>query len=464
MILHPTAAQSFVYLPQTAQLETNGDLLITDGGNWDRTGGKVVELTPAGKADWVYTGGLDFPHSAYIVDKSDILISDTNNNRDLIINRQGKTLWSTDNLGGGKGFAGAGKFSDGGQLLYPNDALMEKNGDILLSSRFNNTVWEITKSGHVAWKCDKFMFHQHRPRLLPNGDLIVADSDNGRGLIINHACTRILFQYGGSDANGNPRVVWPRSFNPYRGHNYLVGDSLGNRVVEINARKQVVQKWSNLPEPYYIEVLHDGNLLLGDSSIHGAVELSPQGALVRQWKTTMPPGFLQPSLVNGGFEPKGPLGWMKGDLLTETLPPGKRADMTLDTKVKHTGKSSGRISWTSNKPHLFIRWQQNVAVTPGKTYTFSGWVKSKNITICSGCSFGPPTNPGQSANFDLQFIDTSYHSPPPGVPLPNVIGTTGWTHQTYTFTVPPGMVGVTITAGLFGKGTVWFDDVSLKQH
>ncbi|HZT96001.1 MAG TPA: hypothetical protein VFB34_04105 [Chloroflexota bacterium] len=463
VILHPTAAQSFIYLPQTAEMESNGDLLITDGGNWDRTGAKIVELTPSGKPDWVYTGGLDFPHSAYVIGSNDILISDTNNDRAFIINRQGKTIWTTDNLGGGKGFAGAGRFSDGGHLVYPNDAYMMTNGDILLSSRFNSTVWEITRSGHVVWKCSRFMLRQHRPRLLPNGDLMVADSDNGRTLIINHACNRILFEYGGFDANGNPKVVWPRSFNPY-GSNYLISDTEDNRILEINHAGKILHTFADIPQPYYIEVLKNQDLLLGDSGIHGAIELSPAGSLVRQWKTSWPPGALHTSIINGGFETGGPQGWMRGDLLNETLHPGQRADMTFDSSVKHSGKSSGMISWPANRAHLFIRWEQDLKVTPGKSYTFSGWIRTKNVAPCDTCDLGPGTNPGASANFVLKFINDDYRTGPPQIALPSMQGTTGWTHQTYTLTVPPGAIGLEVTAGLFGRGTVWFDDVSVTPH
>ena len=182
----------------SAYRENNGDMLITDGGNWDRSNAKVEEMNSKGKPIWVYTGGLDFPHSAYPIG-NDIVISDTNNDRVFEIDRSGNTIWSTDDLGAGTGDLGSGTFSDGGQLLYPNDAYPMPGNQLLISSRMNNTVWEINMSGAVSWKCNNpsIMLGQHRPRLLSNGNLMVADSDQGKVEILNHACTKVIFSDGG---------------------------------------------------------------------------------------------------------------------------------------------------------------------------------------------------------------------------------------------------------------------------
>ncbi len=465
VILNPTAAQSFIYLPQTTVREKNGDILITDGGNWDQTGGKIVELNSRGKAVWMYTGGLAFPHSAYPIANNNILISDTNNDRVFVINRQGKTLWSTDNLGGGRGYLGQGRFSDGGRLLYPNDAVQlpaqnGKAGDYLLSSRFNNTVWEINPKGRVVWKCDRFMFRQHRPRIATTkpytGDLVVADSDNGRVLIINHACNKIVFQYG-----GNGSIVWPRSFNILPNGHFIVGDSQNNRILEINAKKKMLHQWKPFPQPYYIETQPNGDLLFGDTGIHGAVELSPSGRIVHQYGT-VDSRPLSHNLIDGGFEKSKAGAWIRGDLLNETLPPGTRADMALDTHVKHSGKSSARITWAANTPHLYLFWQQSVAVKAGKQYTLTGWIKTKKVTTCSGCDFGKGSFDPGSAYLVVQFQKHSPYAAPRGVVSSEVYGTTQWKREHLTFRVPAGVTSIAIQAVLFGRGTAWFDSFSLK--
>ena len=465
VITNPTAAQSFIYQPRSTVQESNGDILITDGGSWDRTGAKVLEMNPQGKVIWVYTGGLEFPHSAYPVPgTNNILISDTGNDRVIEINRQGKILWDTDNLGGGKDYLGQGTLSNGAKLLYPNDAVVLPNNNILISSRFTNSVYEVSKSGKVTWSCSRFMFRQHNARLLPNGNLMVADSDNGRVLIINHACNKILFNYGGTNAIGVPNLLWPRSFQPYPGGNYIIGDSLHDRIIEINPQKQVIKQWTNLPTPFYVTVLPDGNLLTQDTDIHGAVVLGQNGKIVASYPTTDPTQY-PTSIVNPGFEIQTPRGWLQGDLLSETLPAGVRADMTFDTKVKHSGNSSGRINWTAKTGHLGLWWYQTVSVTPGRTYHFTGWIKTKNLQPCAGCDYGVGTLNDGSAYYQASFLDPSnpQNPSPPAVALGSQLtGTHGWTQVSQTFTVPAGVTELQLEARLDGKGTVWFDDTSLS--
>lgn len=463
VIINPNTALSFLYLPRSVVKESNGDLLITDGGNWDRSGAKVVEMNSRGKVVWEYTGGLVFPHAAYPAGKNDILISDTSNDRVIEINRKGKTVWNTDNLGGGRGYLGAGRLSNGARLLYPNDAVPMANGRILISSRFTNTVYEINKSGKVIWSCGRFMFRQHNPRLLPNGNLMVADSDNARVLIINHACNKILFDYGGTDNTGSPNIIWPRSFQLYPGGNYVIGDSLHNRIIEINPHKHIVRQWTGLPEPFYITVLPNGDLLSEDTNINGAVELGARGGIVRVYSTKDPYHYPS-SIVNGGFEKFRTAGWHQGDLLTETAAPGQRADMYFDTSVHHSGRSSGRITWNAKSSHLPLFWFQNLSVTPGQTYHFEGWIKTQNVQSCSGCDYGAFTVPYPDAGYTVSYFKPGDpYNPPAGPFLGQVAtGTQGWTREVGTFTTPPGVTQVQIKATLYGKGTVWFDDVSVK--
>ena len=145
------------------------------------------------------------------------------------------------------------------------------------------------------------------------------------------------------------------------------------------------------------------------------------------------------------------------------FPPGIKADINYDTKVKHSGQSSGRISWLSNNSHLGLFWEQDIAVQAGKTYTFNGWIKTKNVGACKGCNYGTGTTPGYSAEYDIAFIAPGPHVPPPAVFIGTpVTGTTGWTPVSQSVVIPAGVTGVRIQAVLYGKGTAWFDDVSFQ--
>jgi hypothetical protein len=471
-VFHPTNPfLRYIFLPTQVAPEANGNLLVADAGGFNRVGSKVVELSPTGQVLWVLAGpGLDFVHSAYLTSRGTILITDTNNNRVIEVDRSGKIVWNSDDLGGGGGYLGRGRLSDGSQLLYPNDAKELPNGHLLISSRMNSTVFEIDRNGKVYWKCHSFLnqqgrpdalLRQHNPDRLTNGDTLIADSDNARVVEVDRSCSHIVWQYDGTSASGQPNIVWPRDANLLPNGDVLIDDSLHNRLIEVNRDKQIVQSWDNLPMPYSADLLPNGNLAVGDAGVHGVAIFTMMGQLAGVI-ATRPPFTLPSSLANGGFETGGDPGWQKDDLLTESLPPGVRADMYFDTSVKHSGNSSGRITWTSG-PHAPIWWGQAVRVTPGHRYQFTGWIKTENVTACNGCDLGRGTASGDSAYYSITFIKPGPFAAPSPPPLPQHSGTIGWTRDSTTFTVPDGVVAISIQATLAGKGTVWFDDVSLKD-
>jgi hypothetical protein len=310
------------------------------------------------------------------------------------------------------------------------------------------------------------MDRQHNPRFLSNGDLIVADSDAAKGEIINHACTKVLFTYGPGLPLA-PKVVWPRSFQP-DGANYVIGNSLGkpSGVIEINKNKQTVQTWKDLPAPFYLTVQSDGSILTQDSNIHGFIRLNTDGSITPIITTTDPNTYPK-AIVNPGFETTGPVGWHQGDLLTESLPAGVRADMKFDTSSPHGGKTSGEISWPTNTAHLGLFWYQTLSVTPGHSYDFNGYIKTSKVAPCDGCDQGPGTANNGTALFNVVYNNTALHTGTnaggfePGFPI---TGTNPWTLETSTFTAPLGVHSVTIECILNGWGSAWFDDVTMKDE
>ena len=236
-------------------------------------------------------------------------------------------------------------------------------------------------------------------------------------------------------------------------------------MIEINKQKKVVQQWTNLPSPFYLTVLPDGSILTQDSDIHGIISLNPDGSITPVI-TTKDPNTYPSAVVNPGFENTGPAGWHRGDLLTESLPAGVRADMKFDTSTAHTGKSSGMISWPTNTAHLGVFWYETLDVKPGHTYDFTGWMKTNKVEPCNGCDHGPGTPNTGSADFYIAYDGSSIHTPTtsgfaPGLPA---IGTQNWQEFTSELTIPMGIHQVTIQCNLNGWGTVWFDDVTLKDE
>ena len=173
------------------------------------------------------------------------------------------------------------------------------------------------------------------------------------------------------------------------------------------------------------------------------------------------PRALSHNLIDGDFEKSKSAAWIRGDLLNETLAPGVRADMALDTHVKHSGNSSARISWTANTPHLYLFWQQTVAVKAGKQYTLTGWIKTKKVTTCRA-AISEKEHLVSGCVLVVQFQKQSPYTVGQSAGSSEAYGTTGWTREHATFRVPAGVKSISVEAVLFGRGTAWFDNVTLK--
>lgn len=482
----------YINVPAQVNLGPHGDFIVADVGTFDRKDSKVVEITPTGHVVWaLYGPGLDFVHSGYLTSQGTILVADTNHNRVIEVDRDGRIVWNSDDQGGGDGYYGRGRLSDGSQLLYPNDAKELPNGHFLISSRLNSTVFEINRDGHVYWKCHSFinlqgkpdhLLRQHNPHRLPNGDTLIADSDNARIVEVDKTCSHEVWEYGGTDAQGRENLIWPRDANIVNnfnnngltGHHYgqsglnltegvLIDDSKHDRLIEVthDSKKRLIQEWDHLDEPYSETLLGNDTFVVGAGFVHGIDIFNLAGNLVgvvatRPWST------LPTRIEDPGFEPSGDPLWTADDLLAESLPPGERAEMYFDPTEKHSGYSSARITWKGGG-QLGLWWGQAVSVKPDHRYAFSGWIKTDNVGPCKDCNFGKGTVDGSTAYFDLVFLQPGPYKPPPDVLTPLYSGTQGWTQVLATFDVPDDTVGMAIEGRLDGEGTAWFDDVSLKD-
>ena len=139
-----------------------------------------------------------------------------------------------------------------------------------------------------------------------------------------------------------------------------------------------------------------------------------------------------PNLItNPGFE-SGTTGW------------GMNTFASIDTTPAnaHSGNNSLKLT-------TMLAWQGtwgSVAVTPGKSYTISGWERSTSssgyITLVS---------------YDANWIQLSTG--------PSLIfaGTGSWTTLSGTYVAPLGAAYVQVGLQSDGAGTFWFDDLSLTQ-
>ncbi len=444
----------------------NGNLLITDIGNLDRTGGKVIITNFQRQLLWQYNGSLDIPHSAYPMTNGDVLIADTGNNRVIEVNPASQIVWDTDNLGKGHGVLGQGTMSDGLTLNYPNDAKPLPNGDILISCRLQNRVIEITKTGKIVRQISGFLHGQHNPTPTTNGNILISDSGWDRVLEVNSK-NKVVWQFGGQ-VNGRDILNWPRDARPLPDGNTLITDSDNDRLVEVTHAGRVVRQYTNLTRPYSAAVLANGNVLVGDQG-YGVVELSPSDKIV--WFLNAPStsgggSTLLTTVRNFSFENTVPgttwllSNWGREDALAYDVAPGQRVNMARDKHVYKLGHYSARITYHGSSNGIYFA--QDVKVTSGYTYRFYGWIKTRHVIACPLCIYGKESQKGHTAEFELNY--NSIHGPAPSGPvLPQHSGTTGWSHDVITFTVPGNVKGIDIHCELRGRGTVWFDGVWLQQ-
>src|SRR5215469_5977272 len=167
------------YLP-----EANGDdhILITDQGN-----GRIIEVRRSDKAIvWEYDG-LNNPNSAELLTNGNILISDENNNQALeVTHTTPSTVMNTYTQAGGMPFSGvafASRLPNGHTLItdsansrivetdetgadfghfftnarpgsnpmpLPTRAVRLENGDTLISDQFNHQVIKVDSSGNIV--------------------------------------------------------------------------------------------------------------------------------------------------------------------------------------------------------------------------------------------------------------------------------------------------------------------------
>ena len=443
----------------------NNQLLITDIGNLNRTGGHVLITNFQRQLIWEYSGQLDIPHSAYPMPNGDILITDTGNNRVIEVNRQSQIVWDTDDLGAGHGELGEGTMSDGSTLNYPNDAKLLPNGDILISCRLQNRVIEITKQGRIVRDIRGFLHGQHNPIPIGDGDVLISDSGWDRILEVNQK-NKIIWQFGGQ-VNGRDILSWPRDAQRLSNGDTLITDSDNDRLVLVSSTGKILHQYTNLARPYATAVLSNGNILVGDGSL-GIVELTPGGKMVWQLNhsSSTAPSTLASYVRNSNFAKVAPgtnwllEHWVRNDALAYNVPPGKRVNMARDSKVHHDSDYSARITYHGSSNGVYLG--QTVRLTPGKNYKFTGWIKTRHVVACPQCIYGKQSIRGHTAEFELDYNATTSPAPSPPV-LPEYTGTTNWSEDSVTFTVPVGVKSLDIHLELRGQGTVWFDNVWLQK-
>jgi hypothetical protein len=411
----------------------NGNTLITDAGGayYTTTDSAVIEVDAQGKVVWTYTGDLRFAHTARLTKAGTILITDTSNDVVIQIDRAGDIVWTSEAWGGGSGI-----LSDGSHLHYPNNAEELDNGNLLITDRNNDRVFEVTLDGQIVWKYDQLV-RPHNGHRLPNGNTLISDSESNLIIEVNPA-GEIVWSFGGAGA-----LSWPRNGERLPNGNTLVTDSRGGRVLEVDPAGRTLWQVTGLALPFEAHRLDNGNTLVADNNRRRVIEVAPGGHIVWQFRNLAE--NVQDALVNGDFELDEdgdglPDDWYAADLNAEGI------GTFIWDGVEHL--SGGRSASLEYHEQGRLAWLQTVRVEAGRAYHFEGWLKGQ---IRSGVFA-----------VQLWFVDDM------GGPLgdqPVVAAShnrsADWTRASADVTAPGDAVALQIWIVTQADGRVWADDFTL---
>lgn len=281
----------------------NGNTLVVDAGDEQQRGSQILEVDRLGRIVWQHQGDLRFPHSAVPLENGNLLVSDTTNNRILELSKDHQILFSSDEWDNG-----TGRMSDGSHLDYPNDAHPLEDGTILITDRNNNRFVIVTRQGEVLHQVSAGIHHPHNVDPLPNGDVIIADSDNNRAVEIDRN-GEVVWSYG--DGEGDEKLNWPRDADRLANGNTLICDSKNSRVLEVDPGKRLV--WSfDLPyfaNLYEADQLNNGNVLITDQQHQRVIEVDRYGNIVWEFRNYVYDRPINAKVENGSFKRRGPDGF-----------------------------------------------------------------------------------------------------------------------------------------------------------
>ncbi len=202
----PGSAENYLHDPQTAQeLPSGGEIVIADLGNC-----RILFVRPAKHVPVDSLGGsaTDCVHhvlsAPYTFSKPDAAFPAANG--DLVVTELSpawvdvfdKSLKLLDQI----------KLSDAG-FTAPYDANEYAPGDLIVVDRTTpGVVEEFTATGTPLWRYAApsgagELDHPTLARVLPDGNVLVADSGNDRVIVIDHNSKKIVWQYGHTHVPGS---------------------------------------------------------------------------------------------------------------------------------------------------------------------------------------------------------------------------------------------------------------------
>ena len=293
-------------------------------------------------------------------------------------------------------------------------------------------------SADVAWRYANFLLRQGEIRQAYSQVRRAVAEDPNRAAAAVSVCWR---------ANPNIEMILdqalPRSAAVYREairflsneHEGSAALAVWKRLAELHPRIELKTVFPLLDELFVEDFIPEARSVWEQAvEMAGITPSAPSdGSLV--WD-----GGFEGDFIPGGF------GWR--------WRPDPGVQFTFDRETKHSGGRSLRITFDGTENLNFTHLFQYVPVQPGKTYQFSAYVKTEEITTNRGLCFAvfDSRNPGATGRL-----------------TPDLTGTQPWTRLELSFTAGSDTRLETVVLRRIPsekldnklRGTVWVDDVAV---
>jgi len=431
-------------LPLCVERLSNGNTLITDGGDEAGFGSEVIEVDPIGNRVWQFDDQrrLKFAHSSRRMSNGNTLITDTTNNRLLEVTPDKKIVVNSDDWG-----RGTGKLSDESHLHYPNEAYELEDDTFLITDRNNDRCLVVNRQGKVIWSFGQNeLHHPHHANPLPNGNILVSDSDGNRILEVNRK-KEIVWSYG----DGSTEVLWwPRSAIRLPNGNTLITDTKNHRLLEVTPGGKVVWKFQteHVDTFYLTHATPQGTFLTSSvDGHHQVIEIDRTCNYVWTFRNYRRPFPVYAGLMNGFFKTRE-----------------ERGEPECWTFATRLSEGGGKLLWDEqNKPRpspgieldrdgaLFL--QQAIAMQPGGVYRVGAEIKTEDVQ--------------GSACLQIDFFDAyggSLFQDITKTPMGELFtGSNPWTSDSFEVRVPVKATYGELRLFLHNKGRAFIKNVMLGK-
>ena len=280
----------------------NGNTLVCDAGTEAGHGSELIELDHDGHVVWSDSEQFSFAHGIEPTHDGTILVADTSNDRVVEFDRTRGIVFSSDDWDGG-----TGRLSDGTRLSYPNNVVSTPDGLICITDRNNDRAVIVDREGLVHRSFSAGLSRPHNCEPLPGGGAIIADSDGNRVVEVD-SDGNTVWQYDTGlnwprDANrlpnGNTLIVDSKNSR-------VIEVSAEQKIVW----EYAVEYFANFYEAHR---LPSGTTLISDQQHKQVIEVDRDGNVVWSFRNYKREAPIHERLTNGFFTKRGddgfPLSW-----------------------------------------------------------------------------------------------------------------------------------------------------------